>query len=61
MTPKGLLDKIFIALERDLTPNMDIDPFTHPTYGTPAGKGTPDTAASRLTAIRSIRGCAGLP
>ena len=60
MTPKGLLDKTFIALKRDLRANMDIGPFTHPTCSTPAGKGTPDAAASSLTAIWSIRGCVGL-
>ncbi len=46
MTPKGLLDKYLL-----LTANMDIGPFTHPTYNTPAGEGTPDAAASNLTAI----------
>ena len=32
-------------MERDLTANMDIGPFTHPTYSAPAGEGTPDVAA----------------
>ena len=59
MTPKHLLDKTFIVLERDLTVYMDIGPFTHPTYRTPAGEGTPDAAASSLTAIdlQSIHSC----
>ena len=35
MTPKGLLDKTFSALERDLSANMDIGPFIHPTYSIP--------------------------
>ncbi len=56
MTPKVLLDKMFIAWEEDQTANMDIGPFTHPTYT----YSTPDTAASSLTAIQSLRGCVGL-
>ncbi len=50
MTPKGLLDKHLLLL-RELTANVNIGPFTHPTYNTPAGEGTPDAAASNLTAI----------
>ena len=41
MTPKGLLDKTFIALERDLTANMDIGPFAHPDVKYPCWKWHP--------------------